>query len=223
MRPTPTPAPAESPAVRPSIAICLPFEESVYAKWVTKALIPLMGDLTHNDFVVTVEGSFIDTARRVLVEQALGSDAEYLFWVDTDTIPPSGAVIERLLSHSKDIVGGWYGVKKAPHHPCVYDYAGYDAEKDWHNYRPVIEAPSDENAPKCHCGKQHAQYIEKRDGLGFGCMMIHRRVFETIKEPWFSNRHGTEDLHLERLAKQCGFETFVDWGVHASHLGIFAA
>lgn len=216
-----------SRAERPALALCLPFEDTVYGKWVTKSLIPMLGDLSARDVVTTVEGSFIDTARRVLAEQSLTSDAEYLFFVDTDNVPPKGlASAERLLSHGKDIIGGWYRVKKEPYHPCVYEFADYDAAKDWYNYRPRLTAPTDENAPVCQvsgCKQRHAQHIEKVDGLGFGCMLIHRRVFEAISEQWFSSKHGTEDLHFERLAKEHGFETWVDWGVHAAHLGVFAA
>ena len=220
-------AQAETRTERPGIAVCLPFEDTVYGKWVTKALIPMLGDLGARDVVTTVEGSFIDTARRVLVEQSLSSEAEYLFFCDTDNVPPNGlACIERLMAHGKDIIGGWYRVKRAPYHPCVYDYAGYDAARDWHNYKPRETAPSDETAPLCEvsgCNKHHAQHIEKVDGLGFGCMLIHRRVFESISEQWFSTKQGTEDLHFERLAKEHGFETWVDWGVHSAHLGVFAA
>lgn len=220
-----TPAPATLPALkeRPSIAICMPFEEQVYAKFVTEALIPVISGMSSKDYICTVSGSFIDTARRVLVEQALSTDAEYLWFIDTDNIPFGGMdVAERLLSHGKDIVGAWYRTKQSPHNPCVYDYDSYDAVKDWHNYRPRLNAPEDPDAPKCHCGKHHAQYIEKVDGLGFGSILINRRVFETITEQWFSTKQGTEDLHALRLAKKYGYDCYVDWGTHAAHLGVAA-
>lgn len=219
------PSPDKPQAQRPSVALCIPYEELVYAKWVIEAFTPIVTQALHTqDYIVNVEGAFIDTARRTLAEQALETDAQYLFWMDTDNVPPKHMdVIGRLLAHNKDIVGGWYNTKKQ-RHPCAYDLAGFNAEKDWREYRPRAEAPTDPNAPQCKCGKQHADTLEKVDGLGFGCMLIHRRVFEAFEgKKWFSTQYGTEDLYFEYEAKQLGFETYVDWGIHAAHLGIFAA
>jgi hypothetical protein len=209
---------------RPSIALCLPLEDMAYGAWITEALIPLCGELTARDHIVTSLGAFIDTARRVCVEQALQTDAEYLLWIDSDNVPPRDIdVIGRLLSHQKDIVGGWYRTKKNPH-PCVYDLAGFNVEKDWREYRPRKDSPEDPNAPLCKCGKHHAQHVEKVDGLGFGTLLVHRRVFEAFNgKRWFSTQYGTEDLWFEYEAKQLGFDTWVDWGIHSMHLGIFSA
>ncbi len=213
-------SPAVQPNIRPAVAICIPFEESVYATWVTNGFTNVLNDMQPQDELHTNEGAFIDVARDHLSRGAMKTDAEYIFWVDSDTTPPKGA-LDRLLSHKKDIVGGWYRVKHGKH-PCVYDFARFNEEKGWREYKPRPECPSDESAPKCHCGKQHSQQVEAVDGLGFGCMLIHRRVFEAINERWFTTQYGTEDLHFEWLAKQAGFLTHVDWGLHAAHVGVFS-
>lgn len=217
--------PSTQKVERPKIAFCVPFEEICFAKWVTKGLLPLTTWMSTTDVLHSTEGAFIDSARNELALRALESEAEYLFWLDSDNIPPAfddTTVVDRLLAHQKDIVGGWYRVKKK-RHPCVYDFVSTDTDKGWRNYMPRADAPEDPDAPACTCGRHHAQEVERVDGLGFGCMLIHRRVFEALGDGrWFTTAFGTEDLEFEYQARQKGFETHVDWGIHAQHLGVFA-
>lgn len=211
---------------RPSITLCIPFEEVTFSKW-TIPMFRFMLSLENGDNFVYQEGAFIDTARNKLAEAALETKSEYFYMVDTDNPPPDGA-LERLISHRKDIVGGWYKVKKG-NHPAVYMYAGQDAETGFHNYMPIPHAPSDDNplpgAPACICGKHHANLLQEVDAIGFGCMLIHRSVFEKIakhEKRWFStDEGGTEDMYFCRLAQKYGFAINVDWKVHAGHVGVF--
>ena len=220
-------APAYNPFKRPGVCLCLPYEDIVYSKCVVPMLM-LALRLLPQDFITTQEGAFIDTARNELTKQALETTAEYFFWIDSDNVPPEGA-LERLLSHKKDMVGGWYKVKKPgkKKHPCVYDYVGQDEKTRFHNYLPRLTVPEndDPDGPVCGCGEKHAQQLEKVDAMGFGCMLIHRRVFETIAKDnvrWFStDEGGTEDMFFHRLTAKYGFDLFVDWGVHAAHYGVF--
>ena len=194
---------------RPKVAWCIPLEESIYSAWFTHFMTM---DSAPNDKIITVEGAFIDTARNNLVELFLKTDAEYLFFLDSDTCPPVDAV-DRLLAcatgnhveghpqggrpqeghpqeghpqgvplRDRPIVAGWYNVKKRPHHPCVFDYVGWNAEKQWHDYRARENALEDPAAPPCAlgCGRRHGQVVERVDAIGFGCVLLRRDVFTTI-------------------------------------------
>lgn len=216
----------ENPPQRPAVTLCVPFEETCYSKWVIPMFHFLLQGTRFNDSLVTQEGAFIDTARNKLVEMALDTSGEYFYMVDSDN-PPPPTTLDRLISHREKIVGGWYRVKNGARHPCVYSYAGQDPETKYHNYTPYPEAPSDDtpDAPKCICGKAHAPILQEVDAIGFGCMLIHRSVFETIanyETRWFStDEGGTEDLYFCRLAKKYGFKVNVDWLVHVGHIGTF--
>ena len=238
-------------AVRPKVAWCIPLEESVYAAWFTNYI--KMASAA-DDKIITTEGSFIDTARNNLVELFLRTDAEYLFFLDSDTCPPVDAV-ERLLAvargdqaegrpqvpnvvgavggrwgqgvplQDRPIVSGWYNVKKRPHHPCVFDYVGWNAEKQWHDYHARENAPEDPGAELCAigCGKRHAQVIEQVDAIGFGCILLRRDVFTTIdaRGGWFTTSEGgTEDMSFCRRAAKASVPVFVDWSLHCAHIGL---
>lgn len=221
-------APPQTPK-RPKVAWCIPLEETVYSAWFTHYLTMASAP---GDRIITTMGAFIDTARNNLVEMFLQSDCEYLFFLDSDTCPPPDAV-ERLIARSEGrrakgqdtpIVAGWYNVKKAPHHPCVFDYVGWNEAKQWHDYHPREAAPEDDAAPPCAigCGKQHAQTVERVDAVGFGCILLRRDMFaDRITGKWFTTEEGgTEDMSFCRRAAKAGAPVFVDWSLHCAHIGL---
>lgn len=246
-------SPQRSPQ-RPKVAWCIPLEDTVYAAWFTHYL---KMESAPGDRIITTMGAFIDTARNNLVELFLQSDCEYLFFLDSDTCPPFDAV-DRLLqtavvsgqpsavsgqqpgarawSPEKPIVAGWYNVKKAPHHPCVFDYVGWNEARQWHDYHPRESAPEDPAAPACSigCGRHHSEMVERVDAIGFGCVLIRRDVFTdpsgafgklTGTHPgsprWFTTEEGgTEDMSFCRRCAKAGVPVVVDWSVHCAHIGV---
>jgi len=93
----------------------------------------------------------------------LHGDADWLFFMDDDTVPPDGA-LSQLLSLGRDIVGGLVFLAKPPHNPTVYfrrDDGLYSAL--W-NYTPGA--------------------LMEVDSIGMACTLIHRSVFERIVEAY---------------------------------------
>ena len=214
------------PQPRPGVTFAIPLEEIMFSGFFTNWLEVEQYRLG-SDFVVTTTGSFTWIARNGLVKRFLNeTDAEYLLFLDSDNCAPTGFdFIKRLISHKKDIVAGWYKVKKT-RQPTVYTFDHWNEmeETPYWKQRGKDDIPEDENAPECQCGKHHAQTIEKVDATGAGCLLIHRSVFERMPEPWFGHFKGggTEDMWFAWECRKLGIEWYVDWAVHSAHLGLFA-
>jgi hypothetical protein len=104
-----------------------------------------------------------DHNRNLIAESFLKSDAEWLMWIDADTvIPPEG--IEKLLDSGKKIISGLYYAKHPPHNPIAY-YDHLNAYKSLDH----------------EGGRWEKGEILEVDSVGFGCMLTHRSVFEDIK------------------------------------------
>jgi hypothetical protein len=92
-----------------------------------------------------------------------GSKADWIFWIDDDTVPPDGT-ISKLLRLEKDFSAGLYFNGNYPYNPIAYKYAGdgfYTALWDY-SVGSVLEM----------------------DSVGMGCTLIHRSVYEKILDAY---------------------------------------
>lgn len=103
-----------------------------------------------------------DHNRNLIVNEFLQTRAEWLFWIDADTVVPVGAV-NRLIATGKTMVSGLYYGKNPPHPPIAY-YAFNNG------FRPIDKQ-----------GRWEKGEILPVDACGMGCMLTHRSVFEDIK------------------------------------------
>lgn len=87
------------------------------------------------------------------------SDAEWVFWIDDDTVPPKGA-ITRLLELRRELVGGLYFRDGAPYPPLAYVRREGGFYSPLYNYTPGT--------------------LTRVDGIGMGCTLIHKNVYEKI-------------------------------------------
>lgn len=106
-----------------------------------------------------------DHNRNLIVSEFLETGAEWLFWIDADTVVPVGA-INRLIATGKTLVSGLYYGKNPPHPPIAYHIFNGA-------YRPIDKALRWEKGE-----------ILPVDACGMGCMLTHRSVFTDIQSAY---------------------------------------
>lgn len=100
-----------------------------------------------------------DANRTVVVERFLDGKADYLFFLDDDTVHPAGSIAQ-LVMLQRDFVGGVYYNPRPPCNPIAYmrgDNGLYAPLEAW-SYGALVQV----------------------DSIGMGCTLIHRSVFEKI-------------------------------------------
>lgn len=155
-------------------------------------------------------GTILSEQRVDLAKSALREGADWLVWFDSDMRFPVDT-IERLIAHNKPIVAAGYPTRKPPAiEPTQY--------LDHETYKRA--------------------YVEKDDtGLkqiastGFGCIVVHRSVFEAMERPWFhipwdekEQRFDCgEDIWFCRQATKSGFKIYMDCDLskEIAHIGSY--
>lgn len=113
-----------------------------------------------------------DSNRNAISSGFLYGKADWIFWMDDDTVPPHG-VIPHLLSLGRAFVSGVYYLPSYPHNPLAY-YRQPDG-----TYAALLDYPM-------------GALIEV-DSVGMGCALIHRSVYEKIRDEFtvFSRPNGS--------------------------------
>jgi len=143
--------------------------------------------------------------RNYTKQMALASEAEYFLWVDSDVVLPPHA-ISSLISHKKDIIGGWYKMINTP----KWVAGGWISDNVFQNYL----------APQTG--------ITIVDMVGLGCVLMSREVMEKV-----DFRDGMDLLCKDSAGNQLrvgecnifgtdarnkGFSLYMDGNVICGHL-----
>lgn len=164
-----------------------------------------------------VAGMPFDHARNSCCQRALELGAEWLFFLDSDIIPPRD-VIPRLIAHQKPFISGIYYRRSPPHGVPV-------AIKDgsWMTNLP------------------HKGLVEA-DVVGAGCLLMHRDLLQRCPpqrpdagKHWFDWRvdmghillkgeNLSEDFTLcVHLKRTLGVPTLLDCSIRCKHCGLSQA
>jgi predicted O-methyltransferase YrrM len=148
----------------------------------------------------------VSVSRNLIVKYFLEeTDADYLFFVDSDTIIPDNAI--ELFKEDKDIISGFYPM--------------------WIRNMIVpsfVKETGDEELRFIARWKWNT--VEKYAGCGAGCLLIKRHVLENMKPPWFkfelsddniAVNYG-EDIYFGLKARSMGYDLWGHTGVICSHL-----
>lgn len=161
-----------------------------------------------------------DMQREILCENALKAGAEFLMFIDDDTIPPPQTIQELwyVLSQNPNaaVAGGIYCTKQTIASPLVFMDIGAGSYWDW-----------------------TVGDVFKCAALGTGCMMIRTRALLNIPKPWFQDtsesmlgdieqvndlemrvtgRSGTDDIYFCKKVTDAGYDILAHGGVLPQHV-----
>lgn len=155
-----------------------------------------------------------DFARNATVEEFLQTDADILWFLDSDVVPPSN-VLDLLTEHGEkwEIAGAPYAVyMRAPGYKtnqvvfCVYNRRF--PEKDILDPAPI---------PDTGTG-----FV---DGIATGCLFIKRSVLASMTKPYFEHEFNKETRELSQ-GEDIGFckkmmerkiQFFIDYSMRCNH------
>jgi 2-polyprenyl-3-methyl-5-hydroxy-6-metoxy-1,4-benzoquinol methylase len=143
------------------------------------------------------------SARNNIAKRFLDSEAEYLLWIDSDTLwkPQDIALLMETLDNGADVATG-IQFSCSEHNMPLIRYI--DAKKGV-TY-PVIDIPTD--------GKPF-----EIGACGFGFVLMKREVVEKVKHPRFEFKSGfSEDIYFCLMALQQGFKIMADPRVMVGHI-----
>jgi hypothetical protein len=181
--------------------------------------------------------TMLPRARNMVASRALAGPSKWLLWLDSDMMIPIGNpdwfrkksksiqlsagsagldLIERLLAHKQPLVGGVYAARSDNSQMVI---------------QPDIDprtASDFDLANRIRRGQQRG--LSSVEWLGFGCALVHRRVFEAVRNRLAGNRPGEvgffdtegskgEDVAFCERAKNAGFQPQLDCELVIGHLG----
>lgn len=153
--------------------------------------------------VHTERGGNIAHNRNQLTRKFLKSDKEWLLYLDDDQIL-LGGTIQKLVAHGKDVVSAVYSMRDYPFAPLVFDR---EREDGWVGLK--------------RCTADDTGLVSVK-AVGAGCLLVHRRVLETLTEPYWTVGQLApdtlgDDIDFLRRIRQTGFEVFVDFDTWVGH------
>lgn len=160
------------------------------------------------DSISYAQGCLVHANRNKIVTNFLSSNSEWLLQIDTDMVFNSDLIDKLLLLASKKeakIVSGWaMNIIKGKYVPVIY-------QRNGDRYKHILPTAN--------------QYISV-DAVGTACIMIHRTVFEKLKntsQNWFYFDNYNEELIGEDLvfcnnARLANYEIWIDTNLKLKHM-----
>ena len=177
--------------------IGIPCQETVKSRTAFD-LFHLKGDVK----LIMQRGADVAYNRNKWAQHAIEGKFSHLLFIDSDmSFEPD--TLERMLKHDKDILGLAANRKKLPLESVV---------------KPLNKQEENGILPK---------ELFEVESCGTGIMLIKTPVFEYLEAPWFDfeyvdgERVG-EDVSFCRLARNRGYEIWVDPQIPVRHLGEYA-
>lgn len=178
----------------------------------------------------------LPVARDALVGQALGVNADYIFFIDTDNVfeipeDPNAALKNMYQCMNKDpnskdakIVSGLYRAKQK----VGFNYAAWMKVQD-KSYVPQTQAWDISGSTTAKIQDKGYVPIQSWSGnwlqvsvVGMGCCLIDMKIFKEVPRPWFkwdTFDDVSEDFYFFEQALKYGYKVNVFTDVKLSHIG----
>lgn len=152
--------------------------------------------------------SLVGLARDAIVDRALRTGCDYIFFFDDDMAFPRSAFL-KLFRHRKPFVTALSFTSREPIAPVLYRfYSKWNQQKRMEEVwsEPMFDYPEDE--------------LFRIDGCGTGVILLSAEIFKKIPSPWFSGSQGSvgEDVHFSMRCRQAGIPIFCDSSVKTIHV-----
>ncbi len=194
------------------VLIAMPCVSWIY----TEAMLSFFGlwrtELPHGTaWLENAGGSSLAAKRnRLAREFCAASEFTHLLFLDSDMLVPPD-LVRRLLAHDRDVVGALCAVRHPPYHA----YAGRQTSADG------IGHTSDH----CFWPLAPGQGLQPVDRIGTAALLVARRVFATVSEPWFApaiDGGDGEDMSFCEQLQRAGIALWADTDLDVGHLDVTA-
>lgn len=154
-------------------------------------------------------GSLIYTSRNSLATAAIQSEADYVFWLDSDMVFKPDTLVrmmETLKEKDLDILTGLYFRRVPPYSPVLFEKLDIEGVKaDYAEYDRIPDS------------------LFEVAACGFGCVLMKTDVFFDVQSK-FGNMfapigNNGEDVAFCWRARECGYRIFCDPSVICGHVG----
>jgi hypothetical protein len=169
------------------------------------------------------KGQLIDDARNGLAETFLATNTEWLFWMDSDMTFPKETLVElfKVADEKKTkMVTGVYYQRKGNNFPVLWS-RGSETETGQISGMENSRAKTNKYVGSFLFPHPNKKEPFKVHAAGYGCVLIHRSVFEVLDRPWFKFIPGTcsEDFYFFINAQEAGFELWATPTLDLGHIG----
>ncbi len=165
----------------------------------------------------------IDDARNNLTETFLSTPTDWLFWMDSDMTFPKDTLVELFrVAEEKDakMVTGVYYQRKGLNFPVLWS-RGDDLESGRKSCDDSTRAATNKYVGAFLFPHPDKKEAARAHAAGFGCVLVHRTVFETLDRPWFQfvPKTCSEDFYFFVNAQEAGFELWYTPRLELGHIG----
>lgn len=162
-------------------------------------LVPWLRALPRDVHLMRERGYEIAAQRNTAVRAMRGA---WLLFIDSDSVP-THRTLDRLLEYERPVIGATI-IDRRSHTVCATK-----------TFEPTVRLTLDEVALERGAIAVLA--------VGTGCLLVRRRVFEALREPWFTcgqlvNDCITEDTEFCLRAAEVGYPSYLACDVRVGHV-----
>lgn len=209
-----------------TVTIAVPVAESVQPIVLQSMLSVVAYAITKDIKVVDIGVShreMIDCARNGFVEAFLQTNVEWMFWMDSDMTFPKETLVELFrVAEEKNakLVTGIYYQRKGSNLPVLWS-RGVPTETG-----QIAGEGTKKSEMNKYVGSFTFPHPDKKEpfpihAAGFGCVLVHRSIFEKMDRPWFKFLPGvcSEDFYFFVNAKELGYTAWAVPTLELGHIG----